>query len=318
MKTLLNTTHYFCQQQATHFPWESVRDSGHWHCFNLDVYFLNEVLDSLYRSRKVLRQLSVWCQPSAHTRRMLRGCCALPLCPEVTMSLQAEWKRCLVWVRVCALSKGTPALHAMLCVPTTEDLQCLREDPQWSGPKEPQHVDHLKHQMKRRGKRGKAALCCSALKKEQDCNIFKKDDISSASKMEKKLDLVPINQHSNPFAVLTDSFTEPSALVTRDPGHFHVESLIGCSNSTFVQGLWTEPLPNMSSHCSRMTLGWVVQGDFSLATGSGEGLGFVSLVGLLQTLLRQSADQRGIVLLRNPTSLQYRFARLHIEAWSIA
>lgn len=265
----------------------------------------------------MLRQLSVWCRPSSlHTQRKVKACCAPPLCPVVSTSLQAEWKRCVLWVRVCVLGKGQPALHAMLCVPTTEDLQRIREDPQWSGPKEPQHADHQKHQMKRRGKRGEAALCSSALRKEQDCNFPEKDNPSSASKMAKNPDLVPINQHSDTFSVLKDTFAEPSALVTTDIGHSHVESLsvTGCSKSTSVQGLWTELLPNMSAHCSRMTLGWVVQGDFSLATGTGEGLGFVSLVGLLQTLLRQSVDQRGIVLLRNPTSLQYRFARLQIEA----
>ncbi|MCI4391374.1 hypothetical protein PGIGA_G00133550 [Pangasianodon gigas] len=272
---------------------------------------------TVLRSRKVLRQLSVWCRPSSsHPRRAPSGCRAPPLCPIVTISLQAEWKRCLLWVRVCALSKGQPALHAMLCVPTTEDLQRLREDPQWSGPQEPQHTDHLKHQLKRKGKRGEAALCCSALKKEQDCNIPENDDVSSASEKEKNPELVPINQHSGPSLVLRDPLPEPSAAVTTDPGNSRVESLsiTGCSNSDLVQGLWTELLPNMLSHCTRMTLGWVVQGDFSLATGTGEALGFVSLAGLLQTLLRQSADQRGIVLLRNPTSLQYRFARLHIEA----
>ncbi|XP_060756098.1 ribonucleases P/MRP protein subunit POP1 isoform X2 [Neoarius graeffei] len=259
---------------------------------------------TVLRSRKVLRQLSVWCRPSSRARRALNGCRAPLLCSVVTTSLQTEWKRCVLWVRVHLLGKGQPALHAMLCVPTTEDLQHLREDPQWSGPKEPQHTDHLKHQLKGRGKKGKAARDCSAPKKEQACNI------------PEKVDLVPINQHTGPSVVLRDPSPEPSALVTTDPGHSHVESLsvTGCSNSTLVQGLWTELVPNVSSHCSRMALGWMVQGDFSLATGTGEALGFVSLVGLLQTLLRQSAEQRGIVLLRNPTSLQYRFARLHIEA----
>lgn len=271
---------------------------------------------TVLRSRKVLRQLSVWCRPSSYTRKALGGCCALPLCPDVIISLQTEWKRCVLWVRLSALGKGQPALHAMLCVPTTEDLLRLRDDPQWSGPNEPQHTDHLKHQLKRKGKRGEAALCCSALKEEQDCNIPEMDDPRSASKMEKKCDFFHINQHSGPSVVLGDPLPKPSSSVTTDPSHSCVESLsfTGCSNSTLVQGLWTKLLPNMSSHCSRMTLGWVVQGDFSLATGTGEALGFVTLVGLLQTLLGQSPDQRGIVLLRNPTSLQYRFARLHIEA----
>ncbi|XP_060099432.1 ribonucleases P/MRP protein subunit POP1 [Heteronotia binoei] len=78
-------------------------------------------------------------------------------------------------------------------------------------------------------------------------------------------------------------------------------------------GLWPEPLPDVTSHCSRVLLGFVAQGDFSLAFGCGEALGFVSLTGLLRMLLNQPEDQRGLVLLRNPASLQYRFARLIVE-----
>ncbi|XP_066481384.1 ribonucleases P/MRP protein subunit POP1 [Tiliqua scincoides] len=80
-----------------------------------------------------------------------------------------------------------------------------------------------------------------------------------------------------------------------------------------VLGLWPDPLPDVPSHCSRALLGYVTQGDFSLAFGCSEALGFVSLTGLLQMLIDQPADKRGLVLLRNPASLQYRFARLTIE-----
>ncbi|KAJ6653810.1 hypothetical protein lerEdw1_008654 [Lerista edwardsae] len=80
-----------------------------------------------------------------------------------------------------------------------------------------------------------------------------------------------------------------------------------------VLGLWPDPLPDVPSHCSRALLGFVTQGDFSLAFGCSEALGFVSLTGLLQMLLDQPADQGGLVLLRNPASLQYRFARLTVE-----
>ncbi|XP_053105779.1 ribonucleases P/MRP protein subunit POP1 [Hemicordylus capensis] len=78
-------------------------------------------------------------------------------------------------------------------------------------------------------------------------------------------------------------------------------------------GLWPDPLPDVTSHCSRILLGFVTQGDFSLAFGCGEALGFVCLTGLLQMLVGQPGDKRGLVLLRNPASPQYRFARLTIE-----
>lgn len=78
-------------------------------------------------------------------------------------------------------------------------------------------------------------------------------------------------------------------------------------------GLWSGPLPVVTSHCSRVLLGFVTQGDFSMAVGCGEALGFVSLTGLLETLSGQPAAQRGLVLLRAPASLQYRFARIAVE-----
>ncbi|DAA22604.1 ribonucleases P/MRP protein subunit POP1 isoform X1 [Bos taurus] len=78
-------------------------------------------------------------------------------------------------------------------------------------------------------------------------------------------------------------------------------------------GLWSGPLPVVTSHCSRVLLGFVTQGDFSMAVGCGEALGFVSLTGLLDMLSKQPGLDRGLVLLRPPASLQYRFARITIE-----
>lgn len=78
-------------------------------------------------------------------------------------------------------------------------------------------------------------------------------------------------------------------------------------------GLWSGPLPAVTSHCSRVLLGFVTRGDFSMAVGCGEALGFVSLTGLLDMLSSQPGGQRGLVLLRPPASLQYRFARITVE-----
>ncbi|KAI2654810.1 Ribonucleases P/MRP protein subunit POP1 [Labeo rohita] len=80
-----------------------------------------------------------------------------------------------------------------------------------------------------------------------------------------------------------------------------------------VRGVWPPPLPSVLSHCSRLTLGWVQQGDFSLAAGHGEALAFISVSGLLHMILQQPQEQRGVVLLRNPSSLQYRYARISID-----
>lgn len=162
--------------------------------------------------------------------RRLSACClrSSPLTPVVAAELRRECGRSLVWVRLRLLSKGQPVLHAMVCVPTTSDLQQLLQDARSSGPQEPGHREQL----------------------------------------------------------------EPAGA---------------------VRGMYPAPLPRVLPHCSRLTLGWVTQGDFSLAAGCGEALAFISVSGLLHMILQQPAEQRGLVLLRNPSSLQYRCARIIID-----
>lgn len=95
--------------------------------------------------------------------------------------------------------------------------------------------------------------------------------------------------------------TDPSAGPQPDPG------------TPPDLGLWPEPLPSVTSHCSRVALGWVTQADFSLSAGCGEALGFVSVSGLVSTLAGQPRECRGVLLLRNPNSLHYRFAKVNVE-----
>ncbi|XP_056619103.1 ribonucleases P/MRP protein subunit POP1 isoform X1 [Triplophysa dalaica] len=236
-------------------PWQQLTEE--WE----ELMKLNEGTSSICRTRpaeftvlrnlRVLRQLSVWCRPS-RSRRATHP----PLTPEVAAALQGEWGRSLIWVRLRLLSKGQPALHAMVCVPTVSDLLLLLKAGRSSGPLEPLHKDHVKNMLKRKHKASHAS-----------------EGSSSAP-------------HSNASEAL------PVGL---------------------IRGVWPQPLPSVLSHCSRLTLGWVQKGDFSLAAGCGEALAYVSVSGLLHTLLQQPQEQRGIVLLRNPSSLQYRYAQIVVD-----
>lgn len=105
---------------------------------------------------------------------------------------------------------------------------------------------------------------------------------------------------------------EPTGKVTERSASYD-PSVGTAKHEDLVLGLWPNPLPDVTSHCSRVLLGLATQGDFSLAFGCGEGVAFVSLTGLLEMLSSQPPDKRGVVLLRNPASLQYRFARLTLE-----
>ncbi|XP_063341205.1 ribonucleases P/MRP protein subunit POP1 [Pelmatolapia mariae] len=238
---------------------------------------------TVLRNRKALRLLSAWCRPT--TSKGQRPCRVGELppisCEAVTSFLSAH-AMSLVWVHVSLLSKGKPEHHAMLCVPTPEDLKALGNRQGTGGPQEPPHRDHFKSRIKRRKKDPK-----------KDPKKAATSSVTPDKPDGKKADLI--------FA--SDLDTNAS----KDPKSFSE------SSSDLVLGLWPDPLPSVASHCSRVTVGWVIQGDFSMSAGCGEALGFVSVAGLLNTLLNQTSEHKGKLLLRNPTSLHYRFAKINIE-----
>ncbi|XP_073341197.1 ribonucleases P/MRP protein subunit POP1 [Pagrus major] len=241
---------------------------------------------TVLRNIKSLRLLSGWCRPT--TSKGQRPCRVGQLPPldrlTATSFLTAHGMN-LVWVRLSLLSKGKPELHAMVCVPTAEDLQLLKKRPGNRGPQEPPHRDHFKNRIKRR-KRGPKKAAASSAKTED-----KESDLPSVSEPDPK----------------SSSASEPNSTTSKEP------KSSSQSSSDLIFGLWPDPLPSVTSHCSRVTLGWVTQGDFSLSAGCGEALGFVSVVGLLDTLVNQPREHRGMFLLRNPASLHYRFAKINIE-----
>ncbi|XP_074510658.1 ribonucleases P/MRP protein subunit POP1 [Sebastes fasciatus] len=234
-------------------------------------------LVTVLRNRKSLRLLSGWCRPTTSKgQRPHRVGEVPPLDRSAMTSFLAAHEMSLVWVRLSLLSKGKPELHAMVCVPTAEDLKLLKKAPVSSGPQEPPHREHFKSRNKRKKKGPKKAAASSSNKTES-----KESDLPSAP--------------------------EPTPTTSEVPKPSPQSSLDG------VFGVWPDPLPSVTSHCSRVTLGWVTQGDFSLSAGCGEALGFVSVAGLLNTLFNQPMEHRGTLLLRNPTSLTYRFAKINIE-----
>ncbi|XP_034371821.1 ribonucleases P/MRP protein subunit POP1 [Arvicanthis niloticus] len=125
------------------------------------------------------------------------------------------------------------------------------------------------------------------------------------------------SRHSDPFKSLLVKAKEKKKREKKNGEHRASRGLAAgaptAGQEALTQGLWSGPLPGLTSHCSRVLLGFVTQGDFSMAAGCGEALGFVSVTGLLEMLCSQSGAVRGLVLLRPPTSLQYRFARITIE-----
>ncbi|XP_010224650.1 PREDICTED: ribonucleases P/MRP protein subunit POP1 [Tinamus guttatus] len=217
------------------------------------------------RNEKLLMQLSAWCYPTSGKDRRVRLVSRLgqeEMTERAILPILLSYPRALVWVSLSLLRKGNPELHAMICIPTEEDLMHLSKDQLFCGPQEPKHCDIFKNKIQR-------------LKKQQKKKANVKD------------------LKSDPPGVSDEEITE--------------------ERKDLILGLWADPLPDVTSHCSRTLLGYVTRGDFSLAVGCGEALGFVSVTGLLHMLHSQPTDKKGLVLLRTPASLQYRFARLTIE-----
>ncbi|XP_074841774.1 ribonucleases P/MRP protein subunit POP1 [Carettochelys insculpta] len=217
------------------------------------------------RSRKVLKQLSAWCWPTCGEGQRLRRASRLgqrEMTEDALLPIFKCYPKALVWVSLSLLRKGSPELHAMICIPTQEDFVQLNKDQLFCGPQEPKHSDMFKHKILKQKERKKKKNNGKALESGSS-------DALEAKAVEEQKEL--------------------------------------------ILGLWPDPLPDVTSHCSRILLGFVTQGDFSLAAGCGEALGFVNLTGLLHMLSSQPADKKGLVLLRTPASLQYRFARLKIE-----
>ncbi|XP_056378334.1 ribonucleases P/MRP protein subunit POP1 [Hyla sarda] len=211
------------------------------------------------RSKKILKTLSSCVTPVSPRDKRPSELHSRGLSDPVG-SVLADFPRALVWVRLSMMTKGSPELHALICIPSEQDLLHLRQDKSFQGPLEPKHGDPFKKkvlQLKKDKKKKKA-------KKTQDSEKTETVEVAS------------------------------------------------CSDDLTL-GLWPSPLPEVTSHCSRLLLGYVTQGDFSMAMGCGEALGFVSLTGLTHMLSGQPQDQTGLVLIRNPTSFQYRFAKLTIE-----
>ncbi|CAJ0922838.1 unnamed protein product [Ranitomeya imitator] len=214
---------------------------------------------SVLRSKKILKMLSALVAPVGHGSKRPSDLRSHDL-SSLLGSVLSHFPRSLVWVRLSMVTKGSPELHSLICIPSEQDFLNLQKDKSFAGPLEPKHGDHFKKKILK-------------IKKDKKKKKVKTNDKTDRS----------------------DATEEPS-----------------CSDDLTL-GLWPSPLPELTTHCRRLLLGYVTQGDFSMAVGSGEGLGFVSLTGLAHMLSGQPEDKAGLVLIRNLTSLQYRFAKLTVE-----
>ncbi|PFX27928.1 Ribonucleases P/MRP protein subunit POP1 [Stylophora pistillata] len=102
------------------------------------------------------------------------------------------------------------------------------------------------------------------------------------------------------------------------PSEEDVTGLTKCKNTSGpVEPLHKGALARTSekslrNFCTREIMGFVSSGQFSLARGCGFGVGFCALPGLAKLLSSTSNKGEVVVLVRSPTTQQYRFAHLTI------
>nr|XP_032810680.1 ribonucleases P/MRP protein subunit POP1 isoform X2 [Petromyzon marinus] len=213
-----------------------------------------------------------------------------PLTTALTLAMSRGHPRALLWVRVDPLQRGSPEPHATVAVPDPADLDLLRRNPAFTGPLEPRRRDAF-----RLTRAERRAVGLSRRKRR-----------------------------------LSGGGTEGGGEDRGGDGGVDDDVADVSKKADWILGLYPEPVGSMASACSRPTLGFLTQGDFSMAVGHGRGFGFVSLAGLLRTLLQQqllqqdkaaslpspphTSQPRGVLLLtRNVNSLQYRFVRVSID-----
>ena len=190
---------------------------------------------------------------------------------------------CIIPVDLSAYNRGNITERSIICVPTADDFKALNEDSKYAGPM--QVPDKTVKLPKKEKKVKKSAT-----------------DTTATTELDKQL----------------------SALIE--------QTVDGSRTEQALAGAQTEQTPPNASlpdvkvvahrvrhSCSRQVMGFVQAGGYRLHGGAGGGHGFISLQALLYTLqdqyqidMKKHIPRGCLVLVREPTSLQYRFATLTV------
>ncbi|KAM9308441.1 ribonucleases P/MRP protein subunit POP1 [Gastrophryne carolinensis] len=376
---------------------------------------------SVLRKKNILRIISTCCAPRGRGGQKPNAMPCQDLLHIKNLVL-TDFPRALVWVRLSMLTKGSPELHSLICIPSEQDLIQLRKDKSFQGPQEPKHGDPFRRKilkLKKDRKKQKSELKkLKSMQKKQESksdqdnmeNNVKASDgeemnvkasdggetnvkasdsmetnvkasdsmetnvkasdsmetnVKASDSMEtnvKASDSMETNVKASDSMATNVKASDSMAtnvkasvsmetnvkasvsmetnvkasdsmetnvkasdsMETNVKASLSMETNVKASvsmetnvkasdNDNLTLGLWPSPIPELTTHSSRNLIGYVTQGDFSMAVGHGAALGFVSLTGLTHMLCHQPNDQTGIVLIRNPSSFQYRFAKLTID-----
>ncbi|XP_066991529.2 ribonucleases P/MRP protein subunit POP1 [Anabrus simplex] len=202
--------------------------------------------------------------------------------PSLTLSeFSITEQKCLVPVKVVFTQKGFPSDFALICLPSAEDLEIIKKNPQYSGPVEPVHEDDKSKE--RKDARDHHQKLLRRLRRRRIKLKRKQQEQESA-------------EGKNKVIIKKKKRADPP---TKEIVEKHAQKM---------RTLWLPEPVTIKDVCCRTVLGFVSKGDFSFTEACGVGIGYVVLPGLFELVKSGSP----LVLVRNTSSLQYRFAALDV------
>jgi ribonuclease P/MRP protein subunit POP1 len=209
---------------------------------------------------------------------------------------------CLVPVTIYMCGRGSPTDCAIICLPSERDVENVSEDIRHPGPTEEIHNDDRHTERKEVRTEHKKLL--KRLRRKRIRERRKLEDLAAAKQDESEDE----SHHKNIPVISKRKANEPPP--TKDLTDKHRE---------ISRSLWLPQTQAVKDSCSRTVIGFITKGDFCFTESQGAGQGYVVLSALLQLLalyqrrLREGNGASALwVLVRNPTSLQYRFGVITI------
>ena len=200
----------------------------------------------------------------------------------------------LIPIRVELFGKGTVGANAMICIPTPGDVERRKNDKSFAGPCE--KIAHDSNEDTRKKVKEEHQRLKSSLRKAWK---------EKKEKLKEYKSVCVLNQVETD-AETVENLTDEIDILKRKRED---------ENESYVQDkqreMWLPKCDNVKDSCSRTILGFLVEGGYSYRVGKHSGLGFVSLWGLGEYLAQKTCPE-ALVLVRQTTSLQYRFAKMSI------
>jgi len=194
-----------------------------------------------------------------------------------------DYKNCLIRVQISLMGKGSPKKFAIVCMPTLEDLNKFQNNKKWLGPIEKCHNDP--NEKIRKALRKNHLILLKRLRRQRvRQNQTLKDN---ALKLLKK-STVMLNE---------------SKRITITSHHKIISD-----QSVKMSELYLPKCVEVRYSCDREVMGYIILGDFSFSQAKGIGMGYITLLSLLEIINKKS----NIVLVRNIQTRQYRLAELNI------